>query len=303
MFYRLRTDLNRRRFDHQAAGIENTPPLSMKDGPLRIVSLLQSRDVRAYLVAVKGFYRQIGAGDVLIVNDGTLTSADIDLLGHHIPRLAIRPITDGQLDGLPRGGCWERLAVIGLEAQNHYVIQLDADIVCTGPVPEVMDGIRENRGFALADGPEPGWKPAHDIGAFMQAQPERGTHIQDVAEEALADADLDPADHYLKATAAFAGFPRGTDFIDRLQRFHAVMSNRLGARWTEWGSEQVASNYIVANTGKKPPAVLVPPRYFNHLPDSDLSAASLVHFFGTYRFYRNRYGQMARTLISDLSGP
>lgn len=297
MSYRVSNWVGRAGFRALARGVLAAPPLAMTDAPLRVVSMLQHRDVLAYLVAIKSFYPRLPGGRVVIIDDGSLTGDDHAVLRAHIPRLTIRPITDGQVAGLPTGGTWERLVVLGQEARDAYAIQLDADIVCAGPCHAALDAIAQNRPFALADSEGPGAAPVAVIADWAKRNV-HVDHVQFAAEQVLADIGL-PADaRYLRGTSAFVGLPKGSDILPSVHDFSARMAARLGPRWDEWGTEQITSNYAVANAGEA--TVLSAPLYLNHARGSDITSADLVHFYGTHRFYRARYARLARRVVAKM---
>lgn len=298
MLYRLRTKLARDRFDAGVRSVLDTPPLSMTDAPLTIVSQLRRADVLAWLVAIKSTYPRLGRGRVVVVDDGSLTGEDREVLGAHVPLLTVRSLAEGRVPGLPEGGTWERLCVIARECERAYAIQLDADVVTRGPLDAVLAHVAANTPFALADGPVPGRRPVAEVAAWNAAREAREDHVQNEAELVLADADLPPGAQYLRGTSAFAGFPRGADLMGPIRRFSDAMRDVLGDRWDAWGTEQVTSNYVVANVGPAEP--LVPPTYVNHTPEADLSAASLVHYYGTHRFRRGRYLRAARAAVAEM---
>ncbi len=69
----------------------------------------------------------------------------------------------------------------------------------------------------------------------------------------------------------------------------------LGDKWGQWGSEQVASNFAVANTAG---AMVLPyPKYANFDLDMDPQAACFLHFVGTNRFDRGVYAGETRAFI------
>jgi hypothetical protein len=70
-------------------------------------------------------------------------------------------------------------------------------------------------------------------------------------------------------------------------------------RWREWGSEQCASNYAVANT---PGAITLPfPEYTSFHPGCDRERAKMYHFIGSFRFDDNVFAQLARDEIRALN--
>jgi hypothetical protein len=77
------------------------------------------------------------------------------------------------------------------------------------------------------------------------------------------------------------------------------MTSIIGCKkWSEWGSEQVTSNFIVANSEKG--QVLPFPEYCFHTPGTDIESATFVHFIGSYRFHGGHYARLAREVIAQL---
>ena len=77
------------------------------------------------------------------------------------------------------------------------------------------------------------------------------------------------------------------------------MSAHLGQRWEEWGTEQIASNYVVANSSDA--TVLPSPKYTFHAPNRDLSQSTFVHFVGEWRFRGGTYSSLAQKIIEELA--
>ena len=76
------------------------------------------------------------------------------------------------------------------------------------------------------------------------------------------------------------------------------MDERLGDTWRQWGSEQVASNFVIAND---PDPVQLPyDRYVNHWEEPLPSDPAFVHFIGTYRFRRGNYARCSKAAIAAL---
>ncbi len=305
MFVRVSDAVQRARFNAAAKDILTTPPIpiceSAVDGGedrLTIVSQVQSKDLIPYLVAAKSFYRRIGRGRLVIVDDGSLTYANRETLSAHLPGVAYRPLSDGELDGLPRGGCWERLAIAAVEARDAYVIQLDADTVTLGDIGAVAAHVEEGRPFAIADGPIPGMRSLREIANYQRARTRADAHVQCAVERALDRVGLPPERRYLRGSAAFVGYPRRPDILDLMLEFSDAMASALGERWRASGTEQATSNYVVANTGEA--TMLVPPDYSIHAPDTDIEAAAFIHFLDEHRFAGGRYAAAARCAIADL---
>jgi len=109
-----------------------------------------------------------------------------------------------------------------------------------------------------------------------------GNHIVNTFEQRAAEYPDAQKRLYVRGSSGFAGFAAGAFDPALLERFHENMQAIHGARWKEWGTEQIASNYVVANS---PDGLPLPhPKYSTfvggHLPDP----CSALHFIGTYRF-------------------
>lgn len=299
MFYKFRSQLKRRRFDRIARDVLATSPLgwSLDDG-LVFVSQLRSRDVCMYLAAVKSIAGQFRAGRVLILDDG-LNAADRATIAYHVPGTDFVPVASVDVGRCPRGGTWERLVTITRACQDAYVVQLDADLLALGAIMEVADLIQANRSFTLATAYTPDFTSRRSVARGIAAQVAGGdTHVQPVAEAAFDRLPAGFADRYIRGCSGFAGFAKKGCSFAELERFSVAMEGLLGAKWHGWGSEQVASNFLIANTPR--PAALPLARYMNFRPGADIAEARLVHFMGTYRFANDVYRDRVRALIRSL---
>ncbi len=298
---RLNAKRDRRFFYDQTVGIWDTPPLTLKDGdvPLTIITQLQASDVQPYLICIKALYRRIGFGRVMVLAD-RMTEADKATIAEHIPGVRFQDVADITPGTCQKGGTWERLWTCVEASANSFVIQMDSDVLALGRLQAVGDAVRSNTAFAL--------------GGRMQIEPAsayvaRGhalatSHINIETERAFAQYPGAERVHYIRASSGFAGFARGGVNTDLIEDFHAAMVGILGARWREWGTEQVASNFAIANT---PGAVRLPfPAYANFLTGMDeimaeVPTAEALHFLGAHRYERDAFVTMARAEIAALN--
>ncbi|GBD42010.1 hypothetical protein HRbin39_01397 [bacterium HR39] len=195
---------------------------------------------------------------------------------------------------LPRGGTWERLVTCLRLARDSYVIQLDADTLAIGLLPEVVAAVREGRPFLLGEG-EP-LVPAAEAAARAPAD----GHVVDVAQRALARLSGAERFLYVRGSSGFTGFPAGTDALDLVAWLHREMENVLGPRWRAWGSEQVASNFVLANLPGVEP--LPWPDYATWRPGIDPHGLRFGHFIGTFRFRRQILARLSRRVLRELYG-
>lgn len=278
--------------------IVEMPPASIYPGGVTIVSQVCNRDVLMYLLAAKSFAARIRVGRFFVLDDGTLTAEDHDNLAAHIPGVTITPITAIDCPGTPRGNTWERLHRIIELAEGSYVIQLDADTVTIGALPEVADHISGGTAFTLCSERDAGIVPLAQAAEY--AAQRNSDHVQIAAERTLSGLDPTIGTRYARGCSAFTGFSPGTWRRAALQRFSEYMSAQLGPRWaTAWGTEQITSNFLTANS---PDARLLPfPKYCDYVGRPASAETCFLHFVGTHRFRHGTYRDTAKRVIDAMA--
>lgn len=298
---RIQRTWGKYRFDRTAAGVLKTAPLSVRGDSPVFLSQMCHRDVAPYLLAIKSLYRSIRQGRVIIINDGSLTRDDNSILQRHIPGLEIIDIATIDTRSCPRGGTWERLVKIIELSHEHYVIQADADTLVSGPIPEVIQCWRANQSFLL--GTDCGQEVAPAVASARLAQgwvKNFGWKTIGILAEALLDRLPQAAPpNYVHASSGFAGFAKGGFRLSDLESFSEWMRENLGAEWERLGTEQIASNYMLANA---PGAVVLPfDRYACFEPHITPGDRPFLHFIGTYRYGEGIYRQRARRFLRQYS--
>jgi hypothetical protein len=300
MFFNLRNRMQRGIHAARCKGIWTTPPVAAKAGgtPLIFLSQITRRDLLMYLVAIKSIATQVGFGQIVQVDDNSLTEEDLALLQRHLPGSRCIPIRTIDTGHCPRGGTWERLCHILDLAQESYVVQVDADTLVCGEIPEVVDCITQNRAFTL--GTRQGQKLVSLAEAASFVREFDPHHIQIAAERALASIPDGASLKYVRGSSGFAGFARGGFDRARLETFSQQMARSVGEqRWREWGTEQVSSSFVVANS---PNAVVLPhPKYACFDLDMNPDQAAFLHFIGTNRFDAGVYAAKSRAAIARLN--
>ncbi|WP_156782059.1 hypothetical protein [Acidihalobacter aeolianus] len=298
----IKIKLEKYRFDRVISKIYMTRPLKMSDDGPVLLSQLCHRDVAPYLLAAKSLYFEIGKGRFKIVNDGSLTEDDISILQHHIPILEIININTIDTTGLPSGGTWERLIRIIELTHDNYVIQFDADVLAIGSLDHVTNFINLNKSFIL--GTYSGQQVNHASYTASLAQGWiASTKTQKISSGLLAEASLDSIpqtmpNNYVHGSSGFAGFGKKQFSIKLLKDFSDCMYKILGDRWFEWGSEQIASNYMLSNADNS--EVLPIDLYACHEPHLRPSQRSLLHFIGSHRHSDATYRLAARDFIKKF---
>ncbi|MBA4306268.1 MAG: hypothetical protein C0429_05975 [Sphingopyxis sp.] len=281
--------------------ILDTPPITPLDDGVILFSMIGTAVLLPYLVAVKSLHAQLRRGRIMLLDDGTLTAADKALIDAHCGKPKILTFADIQTAPCPQGNCWERLLAILDLRRDHYVIQLDSDTVTLGPVSEIAAAIEANRSFTLGGGVEDvqhGFMTVPHMIRTIYPDGPIYPHIQSVIEASLRDvpgaADL----KYIRGCAGFAGFAKSADGRAMAERFAVDAGRVVGSRFCEWGSEQAASNFVVAND---PDPIQLPyERYTNHWEEALPPDPAFIHYIGTYRYDRGSYVASTRRAIAML---
>ncbi len=294
----LRTRINRAWFNFRCSGIFNTPPVKCDpNSDILIVSQTHHPDMTMYMLAMKSFVRFVRPCGIVIVDDGLLQE-DRLILSEHFDSIRFVPSKSVQLGACPAGGCWERLLMLSQENKDHYVIQLDSDTLTLSEPTEVLQCLAQNRSFTLGT-----VLGRHSIGfseASRIAHENKGNHVQLHAERAFGSYPGHENLRYVRGCAGFTGFAKGRLLPEKIQEFSAQMGKLVGKdKWREWGSEQVTSNYMVANAPDS--LVLQVERYPFWRPNLDITTAALVHFYGGFRFTGGAYGKLGRATIEQLT--
>jgi hypothetical protein len=279
----------------------NTPPISPFEDGVVLFSMIGTRVLLPYLVAVKSLHKQLGRGRIMLLNDGTLDAADRAILAVHCGDPVIIEPANVRTAPCPSGNCWERLLSILDLRHNDYVIQLDSDTVTLGPVSEVAAAIRANRSFTLGGGLEDveyGFMAIPDMIRDIYSDGPVTSHIQSVIEAGLGNISEAANLRYIRGCAGFAGFSKSTEGRAMAEKFAIGAGAAIGPRFQEWGSEQAASNFVVAND--RDPVQLPYDRYTNHWEEALPPTPALVHYIGTYRYARGSYVAATRAAIATL---
>lgn len=299
--YRWRTKIEATRHAEAIAHVLDTPPIVPKSDGLVLFSMIGTAVVLPYLVAVKSLWAQLGRGRVAILDDGTLTAQDRVILAVHCGDPEIIRIQSVETAPFPTGGCWERFLTILDRRRSEYWLQLDSDTLTLGPVDDVAQAIAANRSFTLLGGPDSPTGPM-PLGAFAAsfhpAGPAQG-HVQQELESRFAALPQAADWRYIRGCAGFAGFAAGGNGRPLAKAFLDAMTGLVGSdKVTAWGTEQVASNFQVAND---PAPVLLPySRYLNYWGEAWDEDAAFVHFVGTHRHANGAYVHASCAAIDKL---
>ncbi len=254
-----------------------------------------------YILAVKALYRRLRKGRIVTLTDADVTDRQRELIRKHLGPVEFHRVKDLDTGSCQRGGTWERLIYCVDRSASDYVIQIDSDVLCVGPIEEVIQNVAGNRAFALAEllpvQPLTNWAP---YGVERKSN-HIGTHFEVRAGE-FPDAEKWL---YLRASSGFAGFSRSGVTRELVETFHEGGLKMFGERWKEWGTEQIASNFAVANSpGSRP---LPYPKYSTWEPayatfqkHGVTKDMSVLHFIGAFRFDGDVFRTLANREIDAL---
>jgi hypothetical protein len=291
---------------HRAAAraVLDTPPIAPADDGLILFSMIGTRVLLPYLVAVKSLHARLQRGRIVILDDGTLTSSDRDVLAAHLGNPRLLSISDVDTGPCPRGGTWERLLTILDLRAGDYVIQLDSDTVSLGDMPEIAEAIASNRSFTLRGDPDSEYLSFAETASRLEDQEylyNPSVHVQGAIECGLDRISLPmlSSPRYVRGCSGFAGFARSDGGRTLAEAFSVEATRLLGAeRWAQWGTEQVTSNMVIAN---EPDPLLLPYDHYLNFWDRGIPAdARFVHFIGSCRFNGRAYIDATRAAISTL---
>jgi hypothetical protein len=301
MFFRARRALGRAWFDFNCRALLRTTPIHSNDDQLTLVSMLCHGEVVMYLLAAKSFCGQLGRNPkVVILDDGTLTKSDTATLQAHIPEVRVVPISEVSPDRCPKGSCWERLLLIGDLVKDSYVVQLDSDTLTANSITEVAQCIDANRSFTLlGDGSHPEIEPM--VSACARSKTNLSPMVQAVCERSFEQLPESASLKYVRGNAGFTGFAKGAIDREKIVWFSDLMRRIANEKWDEWGSEQVTSNLLIANSGNA--HVLEFPKYLSYWAHDEVpyDDASFIHFIGPHRFSNGFYVKSAGKIIAALA--
>lgn len=289
--HRWRARRDATRHAEAVAAILDTPPIRPKKDGLVLFSMIGSAVLLPYLVAIKSLWSELQRGRIAILDDGTLTAQDRGILAHHCGDPEIIRISNVIRNEFPAGGTWERLLTILDRRSSEYWMQIDSDTVIIGPVPDVTDAIARNRSFILMGEAEAGDRPLV-LPDFMQSAYPEGEmpkgHIQGRIESRMGRIDPQRRWKYIRGCSGFAGFAAMGEGRPLASAFLTEMKKMVGEKdITLWGTEQVASNFILANETQ--PVVLPYDRYLNYWGEPWGDDARFIHFVGTHRHEAGAY--------------
>ncbi|KQP39784.1 hypothetical protein [Pseudorhodoferax sp. Leaf274] len=294
---RLIRDYHSNRFNAVARQIDRARPLQRGTQPFTVLSMVQHRDVHAYLLAARSFAHYADPRRIVVVCDPSLSEEDKAVMRQQIPHIEFRRADEFVHPDIPRGGTWERLYAISEYAQTDYVVQLDADTLTLAPIPEVLDAVRSCNGFVIGEKADQKIVTLAEAEAYARPwQSLSYVNIQALSEVTMVVAGL-RMPLYVRGCSGFTGFAPDPRMRDELLDFARKMRDHTQGRWNEWGTEQVTSNYLVANAhGTR----LLPwPKYST--PDQSAAAPVFVHFIGYMRFINGKYARAARQVLRTLA--
>ncbi len=287
--------IQKKRFELAIANIAKTKPINYKqETSVTIVTMLGHNTVLMYLVAIKSFMHHFGYGTIEVINDGSLTDEDIELLNHHIPGITYSNANEVDTLSCPSYISWKRVLRIAELAKQSYVIQLDSDTVSLAPLIDIHDKVQSNEGFLIGSDR---WKQGVDVNFLHHIVSHWNTsHVQPSAEKIFHEIEFfNDGTKYLRGCAGFAGYPKNFATPAEIESLSRQIEEKIGSKWHEWGSEQTATLCLISKTRNA--SILPWPKYQNFMfpkANEPIESASFIHFLGTNRYNQNSYLKLVK---------
>ncbi len=307
MFYQLRKRVNIIRFRRYAQGIYETPPTPCEpQARCTLHTMLGQADLLMYLVAIKSFLRFKPRVRVTVHSDGSLSAVDASTLRAHIP--GIRVVSAQEADDRAkeslgpflaewraRDASWRRVLDTELWCETPRRMIMDADILTLHRPEQVLDWIQDE---AVTRPLLFGATDAVPAGPIPPRTGQR--HIQTIFREQLAELALQSGrapEFYQGGTSGYYGCGRELSLAEIERLIRAGLA--AGVPMAEWGGEQCLVVYVLSTSN---PIRLDRDKYFNFAPENldRIKDAAVVHFYGTFRYYRGHYRRLAAQVIREL---
>lgn len=300
MFFRVKDIYNRARLSSALQGVLSAQPARVDPAAsFSILSQVREKDLLMYLLAVKSFCHWHPPARVIVLTDGAFSDRAVCTLRDHVPGIVMEPHVNYRDKSCPQGGTWERLLALVTHAQHSFTIQLDSDTVTLGRLGCVADCIASGKAFTL--GSMQGREVVAGVVASQRAKAALAGgdgHIQTLSESVLDRIASEGAVRYVRGCSGFTGLPKDAVSLDSVERWAQAFGRLVGERWSEWGTEQFMSNFVVANI--KSSVVLPHPEYAT-CPNISEGRTLFAHLAGFCRFANNnQYVRLARPAIVRL---
>jgi hypothetical protein len=297
MLFRLTRWYRQSNFNNSIARIWETPTIDIVDKPWTLISMISTRDIPMYLLAMKSFYTRLGGGKIIAIIDRDMPAESRAILTQHFRGIQFLILEDIDVGKIQRGGTWERLLTLVRQSEKEYVIQIDADILTVGNIDEIIECVQQNRSFTMNG--QTGF-PIWDIEqSIAEGHKSPSDHCSIAFERALAQYPDKAGKYYVRGSSGLVGLAKGCFSAPDLEQFHVTMTQIMGKRWLEWGTEQVGSNWVVANSPNN--ALVLPyPKYANFFPALPRHKSNALHFIGTYRYDEGHFAKLGQVEIQRL---
>ena len=232
----------------------------------------------------------------MVICDSSIDRQDRKAFCTRTPHIELRDASEFTDPRIPKGGTWERLSAIARYASGSYAVQKDSDTVTVNPVPEVIEAVISSIAFVLGGESDENLLPLVQMFEQAKAIEVSWGKIQELADLKMAELDRPADEKYVRGCSGSTGFPRSADMLLKLFAYSVEMRHLAGDRWAEWGTEQVTSNYLVANSQ----GVKILPLRKCGKPNYATSEMAFFHFIGYTSYVDDIYKSTPRQIIQAL---
>lgn len=296
--FRLKDFINRSIFSLSVKKLLKSAPIEVQSDRVAIVIQIGEKDLLMAMLAIKSLIYYLGPTALFILDDGSLSEKSKRTLCQHFVGVTIVSIADIDTGPCPKGGTWERLKLTSEVSRHRYVFQVDSDTVTIGPIPEIVNCVAANIPFVMPASAQSSFQSLDEVS--QNALKINSEHVQVLAERAFGQLTNRQGKHYIRGCSGDSGFPCGSCFWPLIERFSINMEEMLSTKWRHWGTEQIASNFVVANFPQT--KVLPTEKYTLFSPDKSIKQSVHLHFYGTYRFKNGVYSRLAKQMLQQFGG-
>lgn len=264
-----------------------------------LLSVCSHDDLVQYQFALRSFCQYLMPTNICIIDDGTLTNRDKQLLNELSNKVDIIEANHIKIVNTPSYISWKRLTKIIELCDKNYVVQLDSDILVRSNFPQLKKCILEGRPFIHGTLAGKAIIDKNEAAIYGQGLLSQGfTNLQTYCEAALNTTDDTVISKYVRGSGGLYGFSKGSVNSDMLVSISQQYHSAIGERWFGWGSEQVAVCTIVANLDRS--VVLDTngcgiPRFDNLDYTNGLS---ICHFIGSIRYDKGLYRAYCKEILN-----
>ena len=292
--------------------LKSAPITVNPDAHTAIHSAVPHRYLLAYLFAIKSFLRFHNDVAVIVHDDGSLKTADYELIKSHIPGAEIisRQLADKTfLEQYPdpflakvRTSYTSYLKLFDptLFSKGKKIIILDTDTLFLKRPDAIIDWCINGGLPWFHRSPVGKWQPKKKT--ITEHSRLQSTHIQTLIMDSLDETNKTLNKNYTLEQgfcSGFIGYAADTIDFNELKVLFELLYEKFGDRIFRWGAEQTTHGLILCGLGAK--GLPVEDYFVFTLANANIAKdGTFVHFVGENRFHKLIYPKLAKLVLNNL---